>query len=130
MHFVKNARSSYAAFLENEKNEQQQTTKRKLQNEAVDLQKKKAKLDLSAIADKIIAEECKLQAAHNILNNGQEILNAALNAPTFLKIKVIEANNLLQLGTDKIKTIECIIKDLKTQKEEHLISMSKKLKLA
>lgn len=110
--------------MENEKHEKQQTAKRKVQNEADDIQKKKAKLDLSVIADKIIQEECKLQAAHNILNNGQEMLNTALKAPKFLKTKVIEANNLLQLGTDKIKSIECTIKDLKTQRQ-HLTSKSK-----
>lgn len=90
MHLVKNARSSYATFLENEKNKKQETAKRKLQNEADEVQKKKAKLDLSVIADKINQEECKLEAAHN---NGQEMLNTALNAKILVKSKVIEANN-------------------------------------
>lgn len=81
--------------MKNEKNEQQQRAKRKFQSEADDLQNKKAKLDLSVIAYQIFEEEWKLQAARNILNNGQEMLNAELNAPKFLNAKVIEAINLL-----------------------------------
>lgn len=116
MHLVKNARSSYSEFTENAKQAKQLTAKRKLQSEADEIKKKKAKLDLSVISDQIIEEEHKLQAAHNILGNGSEMLKAALDAsPKFLKKKVIEANNLLQLGTDKIRSIECTIKDLRTQ---------------
>ena len=68
--------------------------------------------------EKISEENCKLKAARNILENGRTMLNNALVNPSFQKTKVIEANDLIQMGSQKISNIEKKMFDLNTEADK------------
>lgn len=98
--------------MEKERENNKQAEKRKRENENEVIKSKKARDDLSVIKEKILEEELKLQAAKRMLENGREKLNAALLQPKIEKVKMIEANDLIQFGTDKINRIEIVIASL------------------
>lgn len=59
-----------------------------------------------------------LEAARNILDSGHEMLNSELKATVVRKAKMVEANSLIQLATEKMNTITSEIAALKAALEK------------
>lgn len=126
LNLTKNARSAYQTFLENEQSEKIVSAKRKMEMAENETKAKKAKQEMLSLNEQIAEEEIKLEAAKNILDSGHELLNSGLKETVVKKAKIVEANSLIQLATEKMNTITPEIAALKAALEKLKKKESKK----
>lgn len=114
LELVRNAWQAYNTHNEVEKAEKERTQNRKRKVEE-DKEKTRVSVDLTKVKEEIANEQSRLRAAQDILRNGQVKLQVALAANPLNKVELVAAKDLIGIGTEKVESIETMIKELEAK---------------